>query len=140
MKGRIDESSLGFEPGHQIISYSEGEAMYLEDLISGSALEKKYGRKPHEISNTGVWHEVTKYLAIGINNLIVFWSPDVVVLGGGIILNDAVNIENLNAEVDKFLRIFPTPPKIVKAELGDVSGLYGAMELINLSLGKTILI
>lgn len=138
--GRIDESFIGFEPGHQIISISEDGYVYLEDVISGSALEKKYGQKPHHISNQNVWDEVERNLAVGLNNLVVFWSPEIIILGGGIILNDAIDMSKVEEEVKKALRIFPNPPKIVKSELGDMSGLYGAIELINLSLGKTILV
>ena len=44
--GKIDENSQGFEPGHQII-FSDKNVITLENLVSGTAIDKKYCKKPY---------------------------------------------------------------------------------------------
>src|SRR3972149_3814287 len=48
ISGKIDESSQGFEPGHQIVFF-ENKITILENMVSGTAIEKKYGKQPYEI-------------------------------------------------------------------------------------------
>ena len=70
-------------------------------------------------------------MAIGLNNIIVEWSPDVVVLGGSMITGDpSISIEKTENYLKEILKIFPKLPAIRKAELGDFGGLYGALAFI----------
>ena len=127
--GKIDVSSMGFEPGHQVIHYAEGKD--LESHISGSGVKARYGKEPYDIDDPAVFEELAKMLAYGLNNTIVHWSPDVVVLGGSMITGDpAIPLKSIQKHVSKILTIFPTPPVIVKATLQDVGGLYGALSLL----------
>lgn len=121
--GRIDKSALGFEPGHQLISMSAPYA--LEEYISGRALEERFGKKPFEIKDTGTWNEVAQYLAHGIANTIVHWSPNIVLLGGA--LTNTIPLDIVQKQVKELLTIFPDLPPIEKAALGDSSGLWGAL-------------
>ena len=87
--GAIDKYTLGFEPGHQIIDPDntlcpECEGNDLESYISGTAVTKRFGKKPYEITDPIVWDELAKFLAYGLNNTIVHWSPDIIVIGGAI--------------------------------------------------------
>lgn len=119
----IDKNALGFEPGFQII-----EDGYLEDFISGDGLQKRFGKKPEDITDEKIWDEVCQYLAIGINNTVVFWSPDIVVLGGSVMKN--INLAKVQTYLDKALKIFPQKPEVVKSILNDSSGLHGALALL----------
>ena len=127
INGNIDVNSLGFEPGHQIIDISSG--LDLEETISGSAIEKRYGKKAEDIHDKAIWEEIEKTLAVGLNNTIVHWSPDIVVLGGS--MTDSIDIVKLREYTAKYCRIFPSIPPIVKRALGDDTGLYGAMGYLN---------
>ena len=136
--GEISPSAMGFEIGQQIINF-DGERFcpacdapgYLESYISGSAFEKKFAKKPYEIFDPDLWEETAKLLAIGLNNVVVFWSPDIIVLGGAMILgNPAISIERVKFHFDQLLKIFPEPPPIEKAALGDVGGLYGGLAFL----------
>jgi predicted NBD/HSP70 family sugar kinase len=70
--GEIDVSSVGFEPGHQIIDVDNtvlepGVLPTLENFVSGTALEKRRGVKPYEISQDDhVWDTLALYLATGL--------------------------------------------------------------------------
>lgn len=123
---KIDENSLGFEPGFQIID--KDQLLTLEDLISGYGLEKRYGKKGEDITDPPVWDEVAKNLAIGLNNVSVFWSPDIIILGGSVIKSlDLEKIKNYLQEVNTIL---PQLPEIKKASLGELSALWGALACI----------
>ncbi len=129
VNGKIDENALGFEPGHQIINF-DGQPERLESYISGMAFEKKYGKKPYEITDEKIWDETAKILAYGLNNTIVHWSPDIVVLGGSMMKKIGIPIERARFHLKNILKIFPELPLIEKASLGDIGGLYGALTFL----------
>lgn len=140
--GKLDEDSLNFEPGYQIIDLDgstdksfltpndryPNEAGYLQRLISGRDLEIKMGKPLEDIGDREVWEKIAKYLAIGLNNLTAFWWPDVIILGGGVALSKYLKVETIEKYLREYLIIFKLPI-IKKAELGDDSGLYGALAL-----------
>ncbi len=124
--GRIDNKALGFEPGHQLLDYKE--AVTLEKLVSGKALEIETGRPPKEITDPQVWEDRARILAVGLHNTIVHWSPHLLVLGGSMITgNPAIPLESVERHLKETLKIFPELPTIKKAELGDFGGLWGAL-------------
>ncbi|MCH7828333.1 ROK family protein [Patescibacteria group bacterium] len=126
--GRVDRSAMGFEPGHQIID--QGKSLELEQLVSGSGVAARYGKDPRKIADKTIWDELARLLAVGLNNTILHWSPDIVVLGGSMILGDpAISLDMTRKYLKDILTIFPELPPVVKAELGDAAGLYGALEL-----------
>lgn len=131
--GRIDESVHGFEPGHQLILIegAAGKTAHeLEDLVAGAGMEMRFGKKPEEIEES-VWREAEEYLAIGLVNTILHWSCNVVVLGGGLIINGLFSLDAIREKVGKYLKVFPDVPEITKGTLGDNAGLEGALILVN---------
>ena len=128
VNSRIDEKSVGFEPGKQIVDIEGGQNKTLEDLVSGSALAERTGKNPKEITDPKIWEDLAKKLAVGLNNIIVEWSPSVVVLGGSMITGDpAIPLDKAEDYLKEILKIFPTLPPIKKAQLGDFGGLWGAL-------------
>lgn len=137
VKGQIDSSTQGFEPGHQIIDADEtlvkdSQGADFEHLVSGHSIEDRIGRKPADITDEAFWDEEAKLIAYGLNNTIVHWSPDVVVLGGSMMNEVGVSVEKIEQYLKNILTIFPKLPVIKKALLGDVGGLYGALASINI--------
>lgn len=127
--GKIDEKSQGFEPGHMILNIETGET--LEMLVSGRSFTEKFGVKPYEVTDTEVWEKAAKDLAVGIHNIILHWSPDVVVLGGPMMIGDpAISLEAVLRELKERMRIFKSLPDIRLATLRDFGGLYGALALL----------
>lgn len=130
--GLIDESSQGFEPGNQIIDADnalcpECEANTLESYISGTAVEKRFGKKAYEIHDDAVWDKLAKFLAYGLHNTIVHWSPDVVVIGGSMVKDVGIPLPLVRAHMANISNVFSVVPPIEKATLDDFGGLYGAM-------------
>lgn len=135
--GRLDVVSVGFEPGHQTLDIDRtilGHHIVptLENLVSGTALEKRRGVKPYEISQgDAVWDELASYLAHGLKNTIVYWSPHIIVLGGSMIVgNPRITLESIIRHTELALEGLLPCPVIVDAMLRDEGGLYGAMALI----------
>ena len=135
--GEIDNASAGFEPGHQILDIDRtilGEDIEptLENLVSGTAIEHRFGCKPYEIPQSDVlWDELAEYLAQGLRNTILYWSPDVIVLGGSMVIGDPkITIDAIRKYTVASLNGFVDCPLICEAKLGDEAGLYGAMVLL----------
>lgn len=135
---QLDESLYGFEPGHHILNFSADQGLsqlkHFEELVSGSGLAKQYGTDVNQITDPAVWDQVHKYLAVGLYNLIQFWSPQVIVVGGGLINAELINLDKLNQYLHSIPSVFPDYPLLVKAELKDVGGLYGALALLKYKL------
>lgn len=132
------------EVGHTVVDRDaarRGEPASLEDLGSGTALERAAGaaglpadgRKVTELAATGdataqrVWDELASVVAVGVANLAYLFAPDVVVLGGGVGRAGEVLLDPLRRHLDRH-----GPPgrderiELRTAELGDDAGLVGA--------------
>lgn len=133
VEGRIDKNALGFEPGHQITipdgnSCTCGGKGHLETYVGGSYLQKIYGKKGEDITDPQIWDEISKYLSIGLTNVTVHWSPDIIILGGSV--SKSIPLEKVEGYLKQYLTVFPQAPQLAKATLGDDAGLYGALELL----------
>lgn len=139
VESRIDQNAMGFEPGHQIIAMNGGggsacrvcgDAGCLEGLISGSSFQARFGRHPADITDEAVWRDAAHTLAVGLVNVIVHWSPDIVVLGGAMIQNKVgIPFDETALVLKQRMKIFSRLPEMRKATLGDTSGLWGALVL-----------
>jgi len=134
--GEIDRSMNGFEPGFQVIDPTrllckDCSGPTLSEHVSGNAVLHRFGKRAEDFAQDDpMWQDLAAWLAIGVNNSIVHWSPDVFVLGGSMIVGDpAISVDAVQKEFLSMEPIFSSP-KIVKAELGDRGGLYGAMALL----------
>lgn len=129
--GKLDSKAWSFEPGHQIIKMLEGGDLSegtLENLVSGTAMKKRFGKEGYEITDPEIWTQVAKELAVGIHNTLLHWSPDVLVLGGSMITGDpCISFDELCEEVHKLSPKLFASCRIKKAELGDINGIHGAL-------------
>lgn len=137
VKGQLDVTSIGFEPGHQILDidrsiFGKDINHTLENLVSGKSLERRRGCKPYEIPQSDpVWDELAYYLANGLRNTVLYWSPDAIVLGGSMVVGDPrIYLEDIIRHTEEVLAGFVPCPVILDATLKDEGGLYGAMALL----------
>lgn len=115
----------------------------LEGLASGPAIEDRWGEKGEALcERKDVWDMEAFYLAQGVTNLIYCYSPEKIILGGGVMhqkdlfprirkqvqqnLNGYIQSDRLEKEIDTY---------IVPPALGDQAGLVGAVELGKKQLG-----
>lgn len=136
--GEIDSYNIGFEPGRQILDIDRtilGDDVLptLENLVSGTALEARTGQKPYDIPQSdAIWDQLAYYLAHGLRNTVLYWSPDLIVLGGSMIVGDPrILLNDIRKHTQTVLGEDVPCPLIKDAELGDEGGLYGAMALLS---------
>ena len=116
----------------------------LEGLASGTALRLRWGKPAQELEpeHPG-WDLEAEYLALGLVNCILTLSPEVVILGGGvmkaaqlfqkvrekvrILLNHYVNTSRLEEEIESY---------IVPPILGDLAGIAGGFELARRAISE----
>ena len=138
VNGKIEPSRFGYEPGHQIIDLDWSKFPSLKDMesegfgqleayLSGTAMEKRFGKPPREITDEGIWDEMNFMVAVSLNNAIAFWSPDMIVLGGGMMGTPGISVDGVKGHLGKLVKIFPSIPEVKKALLGDFGGLHGAL-------------
>lgn len=125
--GRIDHATFGFEPGHMVSDVDHRSAVTLEHMISGLSLGRRHKQPAEDINDRRVWRDVERSLAYGLTNLAVLWSPTVIVLGGGVGQSQHLRLNNVRAIFRRTLKVFHSPPRIVRGTLGDSSGLWGAL-------------
>ncbi len=78
-----------------------------------------------------IFKKVTKYLGVGIGSIVNFLNPEMIILGGGVVeaLDDTF-LDNIRAAAKKYaLPNTLDGVQIVRAELGDNSGILGAAAL-----------
>jgi glucokinase len=120
---KLQPTTYGFEPGYVIFDPKTGDN--IQDLISGTALTKKFNVPAKDVRDQKVYDEITKRLGIFLVNLTYMWSPDVIVLGGGI-TND-LDMEEVEEAMKENMVQFPEIPKVKRAELGSLNGIWGAL-------------
>jgi predicted NBD/HSP70 family sugar kinase len=125
--GQIDENTMGFEPGQQIITIDGEKIGRLEDYVSGLAVAKRFGRPPRELTDEKIWQDLSCYLAVGLTNTILHWSPDCLVLGGSMFHQPGFKVPILEPLIRQDLTIFPKLPVIKEAILGETSALHGGL-------------
>lgn len=132
VNGKVQPQKYGIEPGHQIINFNEteewtcGQRGCFESYASGFAFEKRFGVKPDDCMDPEIWKKYAALLAVGLVNVMAMWSPEVIVLGGGVSNKFDMFIEPLKQEITS--RISYEQPEIVAAEF-DEPGLHGGLVL-----------
>ena len=136
-------TNIAGEWGHHCL-HLDGNSCYcgnkgcVETYISGPALEKKWLELSGQfqplqqiIQNSNGTHfenwknSFLENFALSLSNVIDILDPDTIVLGGGLSNIDFLYDEGKNAVYEKvFSDIVDTP--IVKNELGDSAGVFGA--------------
>lgn len=119
VNGRLLHGLAHPEMGHvRIPARGKGVCPYhadcLEGFASGPAVAKRGGR------------DTAKDLAAGLHNIIAVLSPELIILGGGVMKTPGL-LAAVRAELRKesYLKI----PRLVRPKLGDRAGVLGALLL-----------
>lgn len=135
VEGEIDENTTGFEPGHHIINMDEDVVGcegcdtpgHWEYYVGGFDIGQRAGKRASEIDDEQFWDEVTDHIVVGLHNVVLFWSPDIIVIGGGLAMhNTYLNLDTIRERLTTSLSPFPYVPKLAHGTLRDVGGLHGA--------------
>lgn len=129
VNGQIDFNHFGFEPKYSLVSH-KGKLVRLEKLVSGMALQKKYGKPAHLIRDKHVWDDVALWIKVASSNAVCMWSCETLVIGGGIGSRSNISAKSIENFIKNSLPDIHHYPKVAKAKLKSLSGLYGAIALI----------
>ena len=145
VNGMLHHGMLHPEAGHVLIrkraddSY-EGKCPYhktcLEGLAAGPAIEERWGRKAAElVDRKEVWDLEADYLAQAIVDYIMVVSPEMIILGGGVMHQEQL-FPMIRDKVKTYLKDYIKTDEIedmehyiVPASLQDNQGIMGCLEL-----------
>lgn len=108
----------------------------LEGMASGPAIEKRWGRKAYELTdNEKVWEIESYYLARALSNSILSLSPQIIILGGGV-MKQAQLFPLIRAKVTEMIAGYMKTPELMNMEhyivpnsLKGNQGILGCLEL-----------
>ena len=150
VNGQLLHGMIHPEAGHMLLRRHprdgyEGRCPFhatcFEGLASGPAIEERWGRPAEELHNNAtVWEMESHYIAQAMVNLILIMSPRVIILGGGVMKNEAL-FPMIRKRVKKILNGYLNTDEmedldkyIVPASLKGNQGVMGCIELARRAL------
>ena len=147
VNGQLLHGLLHPEMGHMRLGENNAESEFtgicpfhehcLEGLASGPAIEAQWGIPAEKLPDDHpAWEIEAKYLAEGITNIILILSPEIIILGGGVMQQKKL-FPKIHKHVQALLNNYIQKPEIVEkiedyivpAKLGKHAGLLGAIAL-----------
>lgn len=148
--GRLLHGMLHPEAGHVLIQKRstdvfEGKCPYhkncLEGLAAGPAIEARWGKKATLLQDdTQVWDLEAYYIAQALANYILTLSPDMIILGGGVMHQEQLfplirsYVKELLNGYIRTKELAQPESYIVPASLKDNQGIMGCLELARRSM------
>lgn len=132
---------------HKDDSY-QGNCVYhsdcFEGLAAGPAIENRLNKKSENLSpEDPFWKIEAYYIAQAIMNYIVVLSPEIVILGGGVMhqkqLLPLIRM-SLIEQLANYVDLPNIEEYIVACQLGDQSGIIGCLLLAEKELGKALVL
>ena len=101
----------------------------LEGLASGPAIEARWGKPAQELPpDHPAWQLEAQYLAAAIANFTCILSPELVLLGGGV-MRQSTLFPLIRREVARLVAGYVAVPEIQPPALGQRAGVLGALAL-----------
>ncbi len=134
--GKINSGMADSEGGQILINF-KGQMKQWEDVSSGQAIVRRFGKKANEIDDAETWKLIAYELGLGLIDLIAVIQPEVIVMGGGV----STNFEKFLPYLQKELKKYETPlvplPTMRKAIHTEEAVLYGCYEMIKIHYAHT---
>lgn len=145
IEGRLLHGMLHAEAGHILVPRVEGDVAAsvcpyhdccFEGMASGPAIERRWGKRAQDLADDDrVWELESDYLAEGLSTYVLCYSPQRIVLGGGVMYQEQL-FGLVREKVAKILAGYIMTPEvkdmdsyIVAAGCGGDQGVLGALEL-----------
>lgn len=137
--GKLDPDTQDSEIGKSVYEH-EGEIRKLEDFASGGAIVKKYGKRASDLDDPAIWREISRNLAIGLINAAAAFTPDVIIIGGGVGSHYHKFEQPLADAITQIIPEALTMPPIQQARRPEEAVIYGCYELarsLNANITRT---
>ncbi|AUJ23455.1 MULTISPECIES: ROK family protein [Virgibacillus] len=141
-EGKVFQGKNHPEMGHMLLKQHPNDTFVgscpshrscLEGLASGTAIEKRYGRKANLLTHLDeVWEIEAYYLAQGLMNIYVILSPEKMVIGGGVLKQErlyAMVREQFMKLLNDYLEVNDVDELIVPPKLDDEQAVKGSIAL-----------
>lgn len=129
LDGKIDPAMADSEGG-QIWLEHKGRRIQWEDLASGKAVFKQFGKRAEDIHDEASWKTIAHNLSVGLADLIAIIQPEVIVIGGGV----GQYFDRFSKYLREDLKKYETPltpmPAIKEAKRPEEAVIYGCFELL----------
>ncbi|MBW3538533.1 ROK family protein [Candidatus Parcubacteria bacterium] len=131
--GQIYRGRNGTEGGHLIIdpkgpSCECGGRGHMHAMVSGPALQARFGAPGWELTDPQAWDEYADLLAQGLSSMVHLISPEIIVLGGGVSTHFDRFGPALKKHLKRYCTMFPAPP-VVQARYSEKAALLGCFVL-----------
>lgn len=123
---QIDASARGFEIGRQIIDFGSGKTW--EEEVSGRFISLKHNKPARSVFDKHTWDEVSQKVGLGLVNVALFWSPEVIVVGGAV--TQSLDFRTIKRVFRQNLSEYEKEIKIKETELKQEAGLWGALHRV----------
>ncbi len=128
---RIANGKIDFAASDFVVGEIPVEGGDLENSISGTAVKKRLGIEPKDLDSLEERTRLAIILGQALVQVVRRWEPDTMVIGGSMVAGKqntlplgVVEAELLGAKLRGEIALMP---KVHKAELGNTSGLLGAL-------------
>lgn len=126
---KIASNLFGFEPKHMIINSNKGLVKWGE-LVEGRSITRQFKKRPEKIKDKKFWQDLETWMSIGIHNTACLWSPEAIIIGGAISHNKNISTARINNFLMHTLMQTDVKIPVLKSQLGQLNGLYGALALL----------
>ena len=113
----------------KLMLWQDGKYQAWEDIASGRAIHRDYGKFAHDIEDEAVWKEIAHKLALGMLTIVPTYYPDVVIFGGSIGHYFERYGDALREEIASHLAPIVKMPTLLKAHHPDEAVIYGCYEI-----------
>lgn len=133
--GKID-TAIGDGGGRLVLIEHHGKHVPWEEVASGKAILKRYGKPAREINDPDSWKVIARHIATGLVELVAITEPEVIVLGGSI----GVFFDHYGDFLEHELKKYETPlfkqPVLQAAARPEEAVVYGCYDLAKQTYGK----
>lgn len=130
------EPAFADSEGGQVLVEYQGKSQYWEEVASGEAIVRRYGRRAVDITDKTTWRHIAHDIGLGLSDLVTVVQPEVIVLGGSV----GIYFERYRDPLVEFLKRYELPispvPPIISAARPDDAVLYGCYDLAKSIYGK----
>ncbi len=144
MDGKVTHGIRNLEMGHMRIPHEtfsngfEGTCPFhkdcLEGIASGYAMEQRYHQKAELLDSSAdeaIWGLEASYIAVALNNIMMTFGPEVIILGGSLMKNTGI-LEAIHHDVATHINGYMTFPDLntyIVRSSGETNGVLGAIQL-----------
>lgn len=134
VRGAID-INVADGGGRTLLVEHRGKLVPWEDITSGRAIVKRYGKPAHDITDEATWHAIARELARGLIELIAIMQPEVIVFGGSV----GTYFDRYAKFVEEELKKIETPlmqnPVLRQAQRPEEVVIFGCYDLAKATYG-----